>query len=374
MKPMPFTGAAASSREADRGRLLALMVIVIAAACLLTAFSKPSSALDAWSEDMAGSGFSGAVLVARGGEVILHAGYGMADREQARPFTADTAFTTGSITKQFTAAAILRLEEQGKLSVDDAIGRFFDEVPEDKQGITLHHLLTHTSGLIGDIGDDYEALTRDALLDRALASTLQWAPGTRYDYSNLGYSLLGAVIELVSGQSYERYIHEQLFVPAGMERTGYRIPRWAPGEVAVGYRGDERWGTPLEHPWAEDGPWWNLRANGGVLSTLGDLHRWHRALDGDTVLSEASRRKLFTPHVPEDEAGSSHYGYGWALFTTVRDTRLAAHDGSNGYFYADFRRYMDEDVLILYVTNDAGAGLRQSHRTLVEAVFSGPVR
>lgn len=374
MKPMPFTGAAASSEDAGRAPLLSLMAVAMVAAFLLTAFPPPSSALDAWSEGMVDSGFSGAVLVARGGEVVLHAGYGMADRERERPFTADTVFTTGSITKQFTAAAILRLEEQGKLSVDDAIGRFFDEVPEDKQGITLHHLLTHTSGLIGDLGGDYEVLTRDALLDRALASTLQWAPGTRYDYSNLGYSLLGAVIELVSGQSYERFLHEQLFIPAGMERTGYRIPRWAPDEVATGYRGEERWGTPLEHPWAEDGPWWNLRANGGVLSTLGDLHRWHRTLDGDTVLTEASRRKLFTPHVPEDEAESSHYGYGWALFTTVRDTRLAAHDGSNGYFYADFRRYMDEDVLILYVTNDAGADLRQSHRTLVEAVFSGPVR
>lgn len=374
MKPMPFTGAAASSGDAGRGPLLPLMALAMAAACLLTAFSKPSSALDAWSEGMVDAGFSGAVLVARGGEVVLHAGYGMADREQARPFTADTAFTTGSVTKQFTAAAILKLEEQGKLSVDDAISRFFDGVPEDKQGITLHHLLTHTSGLIGNLGGDYERLTRDALLDHALDSTLQWAPGTRYDYSNLGYSLLGAVIELVSGQSYERFIHEQLFEPAGMERTGYRIPKWRPGEVAAGYRGDERWGTPLEHPWAEDGPWWNLRANGGVLSTLGDLHRWHRALDEDTVLTETSRRKLFTQHVPEDEAGSSHYGYGWALFTTVRDTRLAAHDGSNGYFYADFRRYMDEDVLILYVTNDASAGLRQSHGTLVEAVFTGPVR
>lgn len=330
----------------------------------------PKTGLEVWDDNAEASGFSGAVLVARSGDIVLHSGYGLADRELENSFTTDTVFTTGSITKQFTAAAILKLEEQGKLSVVDPINRFFKNVPEDKQSITLHHLLTHSSGLIGDLGGDYDAITREALVEQALASTLQWPPGTRYDYSNLGYSLLGAVIELVSGQSYERFLSEQLFVPAGMMRTGYRIPEWAPGEVAVGYREGERWGTPLEHVWAEDGPWWNLRANGGLLSTLGDLHRWHRALERDAVLSEESRRKLFKPYMPEDEAGSSHYGYGWAVFTTVRDTRLVAHDGSNGYFYADFRRYMDEDVLVLFVTNDLRANVPEFHLGLLKAVFA----
>jgi CubicO group peptidase (beta-lactamase class C family) len=318
-------------------------------------------------------GVSGAVLIARNDQVIVNDGFGLADREQRVPVTAETVFDIGSITKQFTAAAILRLEEQGRLRVEDPIGRFFTGVPADKQGITLHHLLTHTAGLIGDLGGDYQVMPRDSVVARALESELQWAPGTRWDYSNLGYSLLGAIVELASGQPYERYLHEQLFRPAGMAKTGYRIPRWSAAELAVGYRGSERWGTPLDHAWADDGPWWNLRANGGMLSTTGDLYRWHRALLSDVVLSTASRQKLFTPHVAENPEGSSHYGYGWAVFTTPRNTRLIAHNGGNGYFFADFRRYVDEEVVVIVATNDASRGMEMVQNRVMAALFSGRV-
>jgi CubicO group peptidase (beta-lactamase class C family) len=319
-------------------------------------------------------GFSGAFLIARGDQLLVNAGYGLADREQSVPVTAETVFDIGSITKQFTAAAILTLEQRDRLRVTDSIGRYFAGVPPDKQGITLHHLLTHTSGLIGDLGGDYQVMPRDSLVRLALASELQWVPGTRYDYSNLGYSLLGAIVELTSGQPYEQYLHERLFRPVGMQKTGYRIPRWTAGEVAVGYRSGQRWGTPLDHAWAEDGPWWNLRANGGILSTMGDLHRWHRALLTDAVLSAESRAKMFAPQVAEDPDGSSHYGYGWAIFTTPRNTRLIAHNGGNGYFYADFRRYVDESLLIALATNDAGQGSNLVIQNRVtSALFSGRV-
>lgn len=316
-------------------------------------------------------GVSGAFLIARNDQVIVNDGFGLADREQRVSVTAETVFDIGSITKQFTAAAILKLEEQGRLRVEDSIGRFFTGVPADKQGITLHHLLTHTAGLIGDLGGDYQVMPRDSLVQLALRSELQWAPGTRWDYSNLGYSLLGAIVELASGQPYERYLHEQLFRPVGMEKTGYRIPQWSATELAVGYRGSERWGTPLDHAWAEDGPWWNLRANGGILSTMGDLYRWHRALRSDVVLSAASRQKLFTPHATENPEGSSHYGYGWAVFTTPRNTRLIAHNGGNGYFFADFRRYVDEEVVVILATNDASQGMEMVQNRVSRALFSG---
>ncbi|HUF66569.1 MAG TPA: serine hydrolase domain-containing protein [Gemmatimonadaceae bacterium] len=316
-------------------------------------------------------GVSGAVLIARNDQVIVHDGFGLADREQRVPVKAETVFDIGSITKQFTAAAILKLEEQGRLRVEDSIGRFFAGVPANKRGITLHHLLTHTAGLIGDLGGDYQVMSRDSLVRLALASELQWAPGTRWDYSNLGYSLLGAIVELASGQPYERYLHEQLFRPVGMEKTGYRIPQWTPQELAVGYRGGQRWGTPLDHAWAEDGPWWNLRANGGILSTMDDLYRWHRALESDVVLAAASRQKLFTPHAAENPEGSSHYGYGWAVFTTPRNTRLIAHNGGNGYFFADFRRYVDENVVVILATNDASQGMEMVENRVLSALFSG---
>lgn len=303
--------------------------------------------LDLHVSRLEGIGFAGAVLVEKDGVVILKKGYGLANRSTSQRYTAETPFDIGSITKQFTAAAVLKLEMQGKLRVSDPISRFFDDTPADKQAITLHHLLTHTSGLENGFGDDYEEMPRDALVTKALASKLQSAPGDRFHYSNAGYGLLGAVIEKVSGQPYETFLQEQLFRPAGMMKTGYRLAGWKPAELAHGYQGDSDWGTPLDHAWAADGPWWNLRANGGMLSTAGDLRRWGTALEGGKILSAEAKAKLVTPYVKENEAGTFHYGYGWFLSTTERGTRLAAHTGSNGVFYADFQRYLDERIVVI---------------------------
>jgi CubicO group peptidase (beta-lactamase class C family) len=308
--------------------------------------------VDEYLERLAGFGFSGAILAAKDGEIILSKGYGLANREQGIPFTPDTVSTIGSITKQFTAAAILKLEMQGKLRVEDRITKFFENVPEDKRGITLHHFLTHTAGLIDGLGDDFDLqATRDWLLDRAMKSKLQWEPGKRYAYSNLGYSLLGMIVEKVSGQPYEQFLSEQLFKPAGMNHTGYVLPKFKPEELAIGYRDDEPWGTVIGHPMLPDGPCWNLRANGGIHSTVGDMYKWHLALEGNKILSPEAKKKMFTSHVPEGPDADSFYGYGWAIFTTQRGTKLIAHNGGNGIFSADFRRYVDENVVFFLAIN-----------------------
>jgi CubicO group peptidase (beta-lactamase class C family) len=296
-------------------------------------------------------GFSGSLLVARDGRIVLEKGYGFADRQRGVPFTAGTVFDIGSITKQFTAAAILKLEMEGKLKVTDPISKYFEGVPEDKAGITLHHLLTHSAGLEDVFGGDYEEMPRDRLVKTALASKLLWPPGTRYRYSNAGYSLLAAIVEKVSGQPYETFLQKRLFKPAGLTKTGYRGPKWAPGTLAHGYNAEGDWGTPLDHAWAPDGPWWNLRGNGGILSTVGDLYKWHRALEGEAILSKEAKAKYYAPHVPEDAEGSSHYGYGWAIMKTPRGTRLITHNGGNGIFAADFRRYVDEGIVIVIGSN-----------------------
>src|SRR5262245_1884520 len=210
-------------------------------------------------------GFSGSLLVARNGKVLLEKGYGWADREHGVPFTAETVFDIGSITKQLTGAAILALEMEGKLKVTDPISKYFPDVPADKAGITLHHLLTHSAGLEDVFGGDFEEMPRDRLVKTALASKLLWPPGTRYRYSNAGFSLLAAVVEIVSGQPYETFLQERLFKPAGLTKTGYRAPKWPSASLAHGYSPEGDWGTPLDHAWAPDGPWWNLRGNGGIL-------------------------------------------------------------------------------------------------------------
>jgi CubicO group peptidase (beta-lactamase class C family) len=250
-------------------------------------------------------GFSGTVLVAKDGKVVLEKGYGLADRERRIPMAADSVISIGSITKQFTAAAILKLEMQGKLRVEESIGRFFPTAPAEKAAITIHQLLTHTAGLDSDYGpSDYEAVSRDEILRRVFAAPLRSAPGKEHFYSNAGYSLLAAIVEIVAGQSYERFVRENLFEPAGMHATGYKLPKWRDGQVAHGYRDGQDWGTILDKPWAEDGPYWNLRGNGGIHSTAGDMYRWHVALEGEAILSKAAKEKFFKPHVAEGPGAS----------------------------------------------------------------------
>lgn len=327
--------------------------------------------LDGQMRQLTDKGFSGVLLVAKDGQIVLEKGYGLANRENKTPYTAETVFTVGSITKQFTGAAILKLEMQGKLQTSDKISKYFKELPPDKADITLHQLLAHSAGFVHAFGDDYERLTRDEVIKRALASKLRYVPGAKHEYSNVGYSLLGAIIEIVTGTSYERFLHDNLFKPAGMTNTGYVLPKWKRENLAVGYREDgSRWGTPLDHAWDKDGPYWNLRANGGILSTTQDLYKWHLALEGEKVLSNKAKEKYFTPHIAEQPEAVSFYGYGWVIEKTGRGTKLIWHDGGNGFFYADFRRYIDEKVVYIVATNSRISPFRKEYAQVLQSIFS----
>ncbi|MCI0351899.1 MAG: beta-lactamase family protein [Acidobacteriales bacterium] len=339
--------------------------------CMLTGQSKPSDSelagqIKEYMRRIARFGFHGSILVAKDGRILVQEGYGMADRDAQLLFTANTYVETGSITKQFTAAGILKLEMQGKLKVTDSISRFFSDVPEDKRTITLHHLLTHTSGLQSNFGDDYEPMTRQQIIRAALGSKLQTPPGTEYSYSNAGYSLLGAIIELVSGQPYDAFLREQLFKPAGMVETGYKLPKWDPKRVPHGYENDRDWGTMFDKLWADDGPYWNLRANGGIISSLSDLYRWHLALQGDNILSASAKQKLFAPHVVD---GDGHYGYGWGIRKGITGTRLITHGGSNGIYHARFSRFVDDDLVIIAFSNVAGMFSEFPARTVERILY-----
>jgi hypothetical protein len=243
-------------------------------------------------------------------------------------------------------------------------------VPADKTAITIHHLLTHTAGFKGDFGGrDDDAIARDDLVRTVLAAPLASSPGARFEYSNEGYSLLAAIVEIVSGKSYESSLHDALFTPAGMQKTGYLLPSWSSDELAHGYErtGDRDWGLIYKRGWRADGPGWYLRGNGGIHSTVGDLYRWHLALDGDTVLSGSARRKLFTPYVPTN--GGDVYAYGWGVEQTRRKTTVVAHNGGNGIFAADFRRYVDEKTVIIAMTNAGVPATALAPRQLEALVF-----
>lgn len=304
-------------------------------------------------ERLASLGFAGVVLVARDGEPLVAEGYGLADRERGTPWTPNTVSTIGSITKQFTAAAILALAEDGRLKIEDALAAHFEGVPEDKRAITLHQLLTHSSGIVDLEGaDDWDPIGREEFVRRIFAQPLAFAPGAGYEYSNAGYSLLGAVIERLTGGPYERFLRERFFEPLAMRETGYVLAEWGDGSrLAQGYRGEEAWGTVLGRGMAEDGPWWVLRANGGIHATAWDMLRWAQALMEGRVLAPASRERMWTPHVREGADADSFYGYGWAVKDLEGGLRVISHNGGNGIFFADLGLVPAQGLAIFLQTN-----------------------
>lgn len=300
------------------------------------------------------------VLAANESGIVYSESFGLADRARGIRCGRGTVYDIASNTKQFTAAAVLKLEMDGRVHVRDRLGDLLPGLPPHLRPLTVHQLLSHTSGLPEFLpdryGDDYTPLTRADML-RALHHTeLRSRPGRAFHYSNLGYSLLAAVIEERSRLPYEQFLADRLFRPAGLERTGYVRPRWTQRDIAVEY--DEKGkpaGRPNEQPWAPDGPYWNLRGNGGMLSTATDLLRWHVALNGSEVLSADARRKMFTPHASaaEDSEDGLAYGYGWALEPGTGEHRIAWHTGQSqvGGSYSEIVRSVDGRALVVMSTN-----------------------
>ncbi len=307
-------------------------------------------------------GFAGAALLAKDGEIVLNKGYGLANRAAGIPNSAETVFSTGSITKQFTAAAIMKLAMQGKLHTDDPLSRFFPDVPADKAHITLHQLLTHTAGIINYSGEDFVSADKEETVLNILAAPLRFAPGSDYAYSNAGYSLLAAVIEQAAQQPYEQFLRNELLLPAGLHHTGYRLPDWTGMNVAHWYNGRSDFGTTLEKPYPE----WNLLGNGGMLSTTADMFRWHEALLGNDLLSAAAKEKMYTPEQRD-------YAYGWRVLETEHG-RCIQHNGASSFgSSALFRRYVDANVvLVLFCNQDYnGEVLINAVQDPIEAVVFG---
>ena len=300
--------------------------------------------IDEYLSRLVGFGFSGGVLVARDGQVLIEKGYGAADRKRNLPITKETAFDIGSNTKDFTKMAILQLAEKKKLSLDDAITRFFEQVPEDKAAITVSQLVDHTAGLGMYSGRDEEKVTREEFLRRVLSAPLISAPGKQESYSNPGYGLLAAIVEKVSGQSYEQYLDEHIFKPAGMMTTGYLIPRWQDGQLAHSYSNGEDRGSTFDVPHLSDGISWSLRGAGGTLSTLGDMYRFHLALEGERLLSKSFKARLFS-----------------------MDSAMSLV-GGNGVHYFVYLREPADRVAILIASTDAGLRATEIDRNILSLV------
>lgn len=331
---------------------------------------KVQALLDAAAED----GFRGTVYIRQRSEDVLSKGYGMADDKAGIRNGIHVVYDFGSLTKQFTAAAILQLAEQGKLALTDTLDKYFDNVPQDKAGITLHQLLTHSAGLDPYTGNDYTWVAPQAFVDAVMSRELVHTPGEQYDYANLGYSLLGMIIEKVSGEAYESYINQTLFKPLGLSHTGYLIPDWQSVPVAQGYGvGDfSPWGSALTRWQGTPGVSWNLQANGGMLSTPLEMMNWVSALDHGKVISEQSLAAQNTPQVLVKEGIG--YGYGWRQRIVDGQTKLVFHGGSNGVFLSVILRFADEQqTTVVFVSNEQHDGviglIRQMMRMGLDANY-----
>ncbi|MCZ2846205.1 MAG: serine hydrolase [Candidatus Bathyarchaeota archaeon] len=315
-------------------------------------------------------GFDGSVLVELNGEKIISKGYGYSNKESKLKNTPATIFDIGSITKQFTAAAIVKLEMQGKLSTDDEISKFITNVPIDKEKITIHDLLRHQSGLISNVGKDYEKIDKEEFLNKVLSSDLRFKVGSYFSYSNIGYSLLAMIIEKVSGETYENYLFENLLKPAGMLTTGYTRPAFDTIHIAVGYYRDNKiWGKPTEKEWDKMAPYWHLVGNGGILSTTEDLYKWHKALMSDDNLSKEAKQKLYHPKLRAGETKASYYAYGWDVSETNRGTTRFWHNGGNNIVYADFLRYIDEGTTMIMLSNKSHPNFDELNQEISKLIF-----
>lgn len=295
---------------------------------------------------------SGAVLVAQGDTILFQKAYGMANYEHDIPNTVDTVFRIASLTKQFTGVAILQLCERGLLALEDTIDKYVPDYKE-AQRITIYQLLTHTAGLVqfpgfppGNGVIDMNAPRGPQIINYYKDHELIYEPGTRFSYSNLGYIILSAIVEQVSGLSYEAYIHEYLFKPAGMTNSGYDHPTSIVRNRAAGYKHSD--GTIYNAQFIDLE---QAQGAGGLYSTLGDLYKWDRALYGGTLLSKETLVRWCTPRVPAFEESQEWYSYGICVTQDEQQT-LLFHRGELYGFRTRMVHRLPDNLCIIFLSNN----------------------
>ncbi|HEX8903302.1 MAG TPA: serine hydrolase domain-containing protein [Longimicrobiaceae bacterium] len=304
------------------------------------------------------------VAIVKDGRVLLQRGWGVADRH-ARAATAATEYQIASVSKQFTAAAILRLAEQGKLALDDPVTDYVEGLPNPYEDVTIARLLNHTAGVpnFTEFFREFrQPLAPSQVIDSLAERPLLFDPGSGFHYSNSGYYLLGLVIERVTGQGYADYLGEQFFGPLGMNSTHYcgELSSAVPAGFVRG-----RGGKPVHAaPWDPS----VLYAAGSICSTAADLARWEVALGEGRVLSQASYRLMTTPAPPPDPSVRMAYGFGMMVDTTDAGPYLH-HDGAVSGFRAQVAWYPDEHLAVVVLMNQGLAAPEPIERDLTRAVL-----
>lgn len=312
-----------------------------------------------------GTKFSGAVLAAKDGTVIYSQGFGLANREYDIPNTPQTRFRLASVSKQFTATGIMILEHEGKLRLDEPISKYVSNIPEAWGQATLHHLLSHTSGIPENLrpallkGMWGQYIPREKLFEHLKNSKLDFPPGEKFSYSNTGYALLGRTIEKITSKTYEEFLRERIFVPLEMHDTGFDSRKLVLKNRAVGYAMEK---DQFIHPLFIDLS--QVDAAGSMYSTVGDLLKWDSALYTDRILPQTSWERMWTPV-------KSNYGYGWLRQQAFGRT-LISHDGGLPGFVTTTWRFPKERVFVAVLANLEGSAVGKIARDLSAILLGEP--
>jgi CubicO group peptidase (beta-lactamase class C family) len=310
--------------------------------------------------------FTGTVLVAKGNRVILKKGYGYSDAEQKVLNNEGTIFNIASLTKTFTAAVILKLQETGKLSVQDPLSNYYPGFPNAEK-ITVHHLLTHTSGLFNytddqrfQVLDQTKALQLEEMIAWFKDKPLEFEPGTKFRYSNSGYTMLGYIIEKVTGTTYAKALEHYIFKPLGMHHSSFGPPKATNTRLAKGYM---MYYKNFKMPGISVHPSISY-ATGAVYSTVEDLYKWHIALQNGKFLSAKSLETAY-------KKDKGFYGYGWFTDSLYGRQRVS-HDGNITGYKSNINRFPQDHVCVIALSNANNSGVGGMVRNLVNIVYQQP--
>ena len=310
--------------------------------------------------------FNGSILVSQNGNILLNQGYGFKNISDSLRNDSNTIFQVGSVTKQFTAAAILKLQEENKLNVLDKVSKYFPDFPKG-DSITIENLLTHTSGIFNYTNDPafmqteaVKPISEEKMIALFKDKPLDFSPGTQYSYSNSGYMLLGYIIQKVTKKPYEKAIRELIFKPLNMTSSGFDFTALKSINKAKGYFViSEKLNT--EAPVVDSTV---AYAAGAIYSTTGDLHKWHKGLMLNQVIQKASFEKAATPF-------KNNYGYGLSM-DSVFGKRVIAHGGGIFGFTSNLARIPEDDVFIVMLNNYGNPNLGKLTRDVLAILYDQP--
>jgi CubicO group peptidase (beta-lactamase class C family) len=289
------------------------------------------------------------LLVSKGGQIVRAEGFGLANVELSVPVKPETVFQSGSVGKQFTATAVMMLVEEGKVGLDDPLTKYFPDAPAAWKEVTVRQLLSHTAGFTDypDKFDFRKDWTEDELLKMVEDIPLAYAPGTKWDYSNLGYLTLGILIHRVTGEFYGDFLQQRIFQPLGMQTARIISEADIVPNRAAGYRlvkgelKNQEWVAPMV----------NTTADGSLYFSILDLAKWDAALYGEKLLKRSSLDLMWTPAKLKDgRPNKDGYGFGWFM-TERRGHRVVSHDGAWQGFKTAIARYVDDRLTVVVLAN-----------------------